>query len=153
VLEKGRARPHAVSLIRIIDTKARRAPELVEYPGSITVCTCDWLTNFTLISTHLTQLRFAVTPAISFNDLSRRLGSFGSVTALDILGNSWGDRTSLARHANSSLSRLRNPNSSHVRRRISPHYISLSGINALSGYLWNGVKILIREVKFDARER
>ncbi|KAH8997095.1 hypothetical protein EDB86DRAFT_3153477 [Lactarius hatsudake] len=79
-----------------------------------------------------------LTPAISFDDLSRRLGSFGSVTALDGLG---------------KLDALGQPRKfAYVTLRATKPQLSRC-MNALSGSTWKGAKLRIGEAKADFRER
>ncbi|KAI9440989.1 hypothetical protein H4582DRAFT_1940792 [Lactarius indigo] len=79
-----------------------------------------------------------LTPAISFDDLSRRLGSFGSITALDGLG---------------KLDALGQPRKfAYVTLRATKPQLSRC-MNALSGSTWKGAKLRIGEAKADFRER
>ncbi|KAH9053242.1 hypothetical protein EDB87DRAFT_1569494 [Lactarius vividus] len=79
-----------------------------------------------------------LTPAISFDDLSRRLGSFGSVTALDGLG---------------KLDALGQPRKfAYVTLRATKPQLSRC-MNALSGSTWKGAKLRIGEAQADFRER
>ncbi|KAI9448860.1 hypothetical protein BJY52DRAFT_1428421 [Lactarius psammicola] len=79
-----------------------------------------------------------LTPAISFDDLSRRLGSFGSVTALDGLG---------------KLDALGQPRKfAYVTLQTTKPQLSRC-MNALSGSTWKGAKLRIGEAKPDFRER
>lgn len=79
-----------------------------------------------------------LTPAISFDDLSRRLGSFGSVTALDGFG---------------KLDALGQPRKfAYVTLRATKPQLSRC-MNALSGSTWKGAKLRIGEAKADFRER
>ncbi|KAH9166654.1 hypothetical protein EDB89DRAFT_2075593 [Lactarius sanguifluus] len=79
-----------------------------------------------------------LTPAISFDDLSRRLGSFGSVTALDGLG---------------KLDALGQPRKfAYVTLQATKPQLSRC-MNALSGSTWKGAKLRIGEAKADFRER
>ncbi|KAH9040313.1 hypothetical protein EDB83DRAFT_2524312 [Lactarius deliciosus] len=79
-----------------------------------------------------------LTPAISFDDLSRRLGSFGSVTALDGLG---------------KLDALGQPRKfAYVTLRATKPQLSRC-MNALSGSTWKGAKLRIGEAKADFCER
>ncbi|KAH9957000.1 hypothetical protein BC827DRAFT_1385759 [Russula dissimulans] len=79
-----------------------------------------------------------LTPAISSDDLARRLGSFGSVTALDGLG---------------KLDALGQPrNFAHVTLEANRTQLSKC-MNVLSGSTWKGAKLRIGEAKPDFRER
>ncbi|KAF8268854.1 hypothetical protein EI94DRAFT_1097109 [Lactarius quietus] len=79
-----------------------------------------------------------LTPAISSDDLSRRLGSFGSVTAVDGLG---------------KLDALGQPRKfAYVTLQATKPQLSRC-MNALSGSTWKGTKLRIGEAKPDFRER
>ncbi|KAF8260421.1 hypothetical protein EI94DRAFT_904102 [Lactarius quietus] len=79
-----------------------------------------------------------LTPAISSDDLSRRLGSFGSVTAVDGLG---------------KLDALGQPRKfAYVTLQATKPQLSRC-MNALSGSTWKGAKLRIGEAKPDFRER
>ncbi|KAN0127685.1 hypothetical protein V8E53_014525 [Lactarius tabidus] len=79
-----------------------------------------------------------LTPAISFDDLSRRLGSFGSVTALDGLGKL--DAVGQPRKFAYATLQTTKPQLSRC-------------MNLLSGSTWKGAKLRIGEAKPDYRER
>lgn len=79
-----------------------------------------------------------LTPAISFDDLSRRLGSFGSVTVVDGLG---------------KLDGLGQPRKfAYVTLQTTKPQLSRC-MNLLSGSTWKGAKLRIGEAKPDFRER
>ena len=99
-----------------------------------------------------------LTPAISSDDLSRRLGSFGSVTALDGLGK----RDALGQPRNFAYVTIETTKTQLLRcmqpcpnpivqfKRI---VLFLLGMNVLSGSTWKGARLRIGEAKPDFRER
>ncbi|KAI0057367.1 hypothetical protein BV25DRAFT_1831197 [Artomyces pyxidatus] len=79
-----------------------------------------------------------LTPAISFDDISRRLGSFGSVTSLDGFG---------------KLDGLGQPRKyAYVTLHTTKAKLAKC-MNVLSGSTWKGAKLRIGEAKPDFRER
>ncbi|KAN0127672.1 hypothetical protein V8E53_014512 [Lactarius tabidus] len=87
-----------------------------------------------------------LTPAISFDDLSRRLGSFGSVTALDGLGK----LDALGQPRKFAYATLQTAKPQLSRCTV---LIIVTGMNLLSGSTWKGAKLRIGEAKPDFRER
>ena len=99
-----------------------------------------------------------LTPAISFDDISQRLGSFGSVTALDGLGK----LDALGQPRKFAYATLQTTKPQLSRCALSTLSLSLShslflivviGMNALSGSTWKGAKLRIGEAKPDFHER
>jgi hypothetical protein len=101
-----------------------------------------------------------LTPAISSNDLSRRIGTFGSVTALDGLGK----LDALDQPRNFAHVTLETTKTQLSRCTLSHSYLFFrsdciffltftTGMNVLSGSTWKGAKLRIGEAKPDFRER
>ncbi len=99
-----------------------------------------------------------LTTAISYHDLERRLATFGSVTALDGLGelDALGQPRKFAyvtlQTTKSQLSRCAQSLSCPTAL-IKSMFCFLSGMNVLSGSTWKGTKLRIGEAKPDFRER
>lgn len=101
-----------------------------------------------------------LTPAISSDDLHRRLGTFGSITtALDGLGklDALGQPRNFAHVTlKTTKAQLARCMSSHSGPTPSFGLIMSflsSGMNVLSGSTWKGAKLRIGEAKPDFRER
>ena len=94
-----------------------------------------------------------LTPAISYDDLSHRLGTFGSVIALDGFGKL--DALGQPRKFAYVTLQTTKPQLSRCMYLSNPsfHLNEFPGMNAFSGSTWKGAKLRIGEAKPDFRER